>query len=567
MHVGAMRRDSRGHTSIRLWLVCALSFALVGASQPPVPVLAEPTDAVGYQDFSYTSAVSAPTGDHPQSRLWFNDGSWWGGLFNPTDGSGNYNIYRFDGPTQSWITTGVRLDNRRPSSGDYLWDGTHLYVASAVAKPSTHTDRWDVRVYRYSYNATTKTYSQDFETILVKTSTESISIGKDSAGTFWVTFTSCSLTCTERPQDQAHPTQPRSVYVAHSTTSDAIWTRPYVLPVANTANLTADDISSLVMLSPQADVTKIGVMWTNQTPDVNGNTSFFFVVHLDGDPDSVWTVTSASQGPRQADDHMNLKSVQADASGVVYAVAKSSATGRADGPDAPLIVLLVMAADGGWQRHTVSRVVDNATRAIVLIDEEHRQLYVFVSAPCCSGGAIYVKQSSLDDISFPDGTGTPFIQSSIHTRISHPTSTKQNLNSTTGLLVLASDDSTRTYLHNTINLGAVPDTSIDAGPPGTVIRPDARFSFSTSEAGASFACSLDGAPFSPCVSPQRCTDLADGPHQFKVLAANAAGATDPTPAEANWTITSTSRDTMSRTQPAAQDCQKSPTGPTPPLRY
>ena len=47
---------------------------------------AAPVEA-GYRDFSYSaSGVSAPTGEKPQSKLWYADGSWWGALFSvPSD--------------------------------------------------------------------------------------------------------------------------------------------------------------------------------------------------------------------------------------------------------------------------------------------------------------------------------------------------------------------------------------------------------------------------------------------------------------------------------------------------
>ena len=53
---------------------------------------------------------------------------------------------------------------------------------------------------------------------------------------------------------------------------------------------------------------------------------------------------------------------------------------------------------------------------------------------------------SLDDIAFEDGQGTPFIQSLTNLHVNDATSTKQNLNSKTGLLVEASDDISSHYL-------------------------------------------------------------------------------------------------------------------------
>jgi hypothetical protein len=73
-------------------------------------------------------------------------------------------------------------------------------------------------------------------------------------------------------------------------------------------------------------------------------------------------------------------------------------------------------------------------------------------------------------------------------------------------------------------------------PPDTTISdasttPNAAsFAFSSSQAGARFECSLDGAAFAACTSPQAYTGLPAGPHTFQVRAVSATG-TDPSPAQ------------------------------------
>jgi hypothetical protein len=80
-----------------------------------------------------------------------------------------------------------------------------------------------------------------------------------------------------------------------------------------------------------------------------------------------------------------------------------------------------------------------------------------------------------------------------------------------------------------------PQTTIDSGPSGTTSASSATFTFSADESG-SFACSLDGAAFSACASPQSYSGLAEGAHSFQVRATDSAGNTDPTPAARTWTI-------------------------------
>jgi hypothetical protein len=81
-----------------------------------------------------------------------------------------------------------------------------------------------------------------------------------------------------------------------------------------------------------------------------------------------------------------------------------------------------------------------------------------------------------------------------------------------------------------------PETSITAGPIGTVASDSAAFEFSATEAGASFECSLDGAAYAACTSPTSYSSLADGAHTFQVRATDSSGNTDPTPASGSWTV-------------------------------
>src|SRR5215218_9297570 len=63
---------------------------------------------------------------------------------------------------------------------------------------------------------------------------------------------------------------------------------------------------------------------------------------------------------------------------------------------------------------------------------------------------------------------------------------------------------------------AAPDTTIDSGPSGTITVADATFTFSSSEAGTTFECRLDGAAYSACTSAKSYTSLSNGVHTFDV---------------------------------------------------
>ena len=68
-----------------------------------------PLSGAGYLDFSYGATVlNEPTAEKPESKLWWNDGFWWGSLYN--DAAGEYRIYRLIWGTQTWEDTGVALE-------------------------------------------------------------------------------------------------------------------------------------------------------------------------------------------------------------------------------------------------------------------------------------------------------------------------------------------------------------------------------------------------------------------------------------------------------------------------
>ena len=88
-----------------------------------------------------------------------------------------------------------------------------------------------------------------------------------------------------------------------------------------------------------------------------------------------------------------------------------------------------------------------------------------------------------------------------------------------------------------------PNTTI-TGNPGTLSNsPTATFTFTASMTNSTFACSLDGASFTPCMSPATYNGLADGSHSFQVRATDPAGNPDPTPAVFNWTVDTVVPDT------------------------
>ena len=420
----------RRHIIIALFSIIGglvLAFAGTQLERGPVASTSAAAPDVGYPDFSYRySGVIDPTGEKPESKLWYNDGRWWGSLFHTP--SGTYHIFWLNIPTHQWIDTGTVLDPRPISKADCLWDSASgkLYVASGGM--NTHDDG---RLFRYSYSSASKTYSLDagFPVTIRTGGAETLVIDKDTTGQLWITFT-----------------QGNKVYVNRSLTSDAVWGTPFLVPAAGTnTRVSSDDISSLIAFGG-----KIGVLWSNQN-----DSTFYFAVHADADADTTWAGAIALRAPNVADDHINLKSLQADPSGQVFAVVKTSINGGSS--TSPQVLLLTRKLDGSWSDAMVSSGAENQTRPILLIDTDQRELYVFSADE--GGGAVYYKQSGMDNIQFPAGFGTLFISSGTYTSINNPSSTKQNINSTTGIVVLAGDSGKKWYLHNYLDLGATQPTA------------------------------------------------------------------------------------------------------------
>ena len=415
-----------------------------------------------YNEFSSDpnkpSFVRTPTGEKPQSKLWFNDGVWWADMFNNV--AGNYHIYRLELATQTWIDTGTVLDTRPQTKADCLWDGKYLYVVSGGGSDPSGAGTlypYSAELYRYSYNPNSSNinnrYTLDFGPVLVRNGgAETVVIDKDTTGMLWITYT-----------------QNSKVYVNHSRTSDSDWDPNAATTIpgapATATTVSPDDISSLVAFDG-----KIGVLWSNENPGQFSNssdTAFYFAYHVDGALDTDWTTVVVLRGSTNtgaaADDHINIKSLQADPSGNIFAMVKTSYNDATE----PQLVLVVAKKNGGsysWNTYVESTHNDNQTRPLLLINTSQRMLYVFTTRE--GGGDVYYKSTSMDNIQFATGRGTLFMTQSNYS-LNNITGTKQTVNTASGIVILTSHDNQSSgvdsvyadhYFHNYMDLNTTGPT-------------------------------------------------------------------------------------------------------------
>jgi hemolysin type calcium-binding protein len=424
---------------VRRAAIGAVTALSIGAA----PAQAAPS--IGFRDRSYAPLTGSPTGTKPESKLWFNRG-WWASMFSPAAGA--YRIYKLNLATGTWRDTGVAIDDRDNTRADALWNGAtnKLYVASHVTANNGAATKAanSARLYRFTYAPATDSYRLDpgFPVTINAATSETLVIDRDSTGTLWATWT-----------------QRSRVFVNHTVGgNDARWGTPFIVPGPATS-LTGDDISSVVHFGRA-----IGVMWSDEADH-----HVHFAVHADGAGDRVWSTTTVPTGAI-SDDHINLK---ADSTGRVFAAVKTSETTGAR----PLIQLLVRSAAGAWTVRTFGTVADSQTRPIVLLDEQVGVLHMFATCPQPpvrsgqSGGDICEKTASMANPVFAPGVGTPVISEAGSPDMNDATSTKQEVSSATGIVVMANNATSSTYWHLQ---RALPAPALAGPAPAPAPAPPAR---------------------------------------------------------------------------------------------
>ena len=386
----------------------------------------------GRYDANAPRTVRSPSRHKNQSKLFFVDGSWWGILQEPV--SREAHIQRLDWATQRWHDTGVVVDDRPFARADALVHDDTLYVASAGGSDSPEHA---VRVSSFHYDRAAKRWSlsPDFPVTVTDSGVESSLIERASNGRLWVAFV-----------------QAGRLLVSHSTDDDHRWVEPF-RPVVTGSDVATDQVGMAAVGN------EVILLWSNQKDQAVYATS-----HDVGRPDAEWAPpTTVLRGLRLADNHVNMKALP---DGRLFAAVKTSLdTVPNNQPGWDQILLLVRDHDGGWSSHQVSQIRDKQTRPIVVLDTSHGEILVFATAPT-SGGAIYMKHTPMGKHAFTTGRGSEVIATTSSARINDSTSTKQAVDASTGLVVLATDKSTGRYVHLAASLGGpAPGRPAQGAPP------------------------------------------------------------------------------------------------------
>lgn len=387
-------------TRAKLSLITVVSLALLGFG-PTAEAAQVGFKAHSYAGFNAETTGGAITGQKPESKLWFNADKWWAAMLSPSNG-GAHTIHRLD--DAGWVNTNVVIDSRAATKEDVLWTGSKLYITSRSAGASN-------LLRRFTWTGTTYTLDSGFPVSLPVAGPETLTIARDSTGTLWITWE-----------------QSNNIMVARSQGGlDTSWGTPFVIPVSQATGVNPDDISTVISFIDNTGPA-IGVMFSNQS--IN---SQIFAVHRDGAADSTWTSEVALVGSLQGEDHINLKTFE----GRVYAAVKTEVKKAIQ----VLIKLLVRSPSGVWSTNNVATLAEDNTRpiAVLNIDPSQRKVYIFMTkGEGAAAVGIFYKVTGIDAIGF-SGSGIPFMQGANGETINDASSTKQNTDAASGLVVIASD--------------------------------------------------------------------------------------------------------------------------------
>ncbi len=328
-----------------------------------------------------------------RAQMWIIDNTWWGAF---SDASTGIYFYKLVG---SGFVKGDFIDpNFAAGQPDTLWNGSELFIlvqqSGSLAK-----------LYKYTYSSGSGSFAiiGGFPIDLPLNGLAdpgALALHQDSTGKLWATYTSGT-----------------NVYVIWSTSADHLtWdTTGFIL--AADLSTTTPEATTITHFGGD----KIGVVWGNQNL-----VEYAFRFHRDGALETDWSpkevIDCCSSEGRVADNHISLRAAP---DGRLFAVLKDS-IGNGH------LHLYVRSVDGSWGQKTDidSDPLTQATRPVLALDPETDHAYVIYRNS--TDGQTYISRTAMSSPGF--GLRCVFL-----THGTNPTSTKQYVNGSTGLVAADSD--------------------------------------------------------------------------------------------------------------------------------
>ncbi len=267
-----MQTSAKGCERMRRGMgALALTIAIIFSVLPLAP------NRAMAQEFSSLTpleqlAVTATTGEKPQSKVWTHDGYWWTVMPNST----GTKLFRLDGT--SW-TNVLSISSATDAHADVQVAGNMVHI---LLFRGTSSELVSVEYVSASHAYQMWTTRPTAVPITLDNGVETATIDIDSNGRMWLASDGTT-----------------SVNVRWSDSPYSSWSSPINLA----GNISLDDICDVIAFDG-----KVGVLWSNQTTQ-----RFGFRVHVDGTDPASWSADEvpASQSARNigagmADDHLNI---------------------------------------------------------------------------------------------------------------------------------------------------------------------------------------------------------------------------------------------------------------------
>ena len=423
-------------------------------------------------------------------------------------------------PTWTWVTGGggngtyrYKLDNSDMSTGTTTTTNTSFTPVTALAETS-HT------LYVQERNAAGSWSTSGSSTIVIDTTAPNTSITSQPANPTNLTSANFTFTATETATFECQMDNGGYATCASPKAYSSLASNQ-----THTFNVRATDLAENTDPSPAAYAWIIDTAVPN-APTVTGTTPT-------NDTTPTWTWVSGGGG----NGTYRYKLDSSDMSAGTTTTTNTTYTPLAQSEGTHTLYVQERDAAGNWSASGSSAIViDTAAPNTSIIGQPTNptnQTSASFGFSSTEAGSTF--QCSIDGQAYSACTSTTTYSS---------LATNQTHTFTVRAIDLAGNiDATPATYSWVIDTNA-PDTSITGKPTNPTNQTSASFGFSSTEAGSTFQCSIDGQTYSACTSTTTYSGLATNQtHTFNVRAIDLAGNMDATPATYSWVIDTNAPDT------------------------